>query len=81
MLLEDTPPNLLIILAKKHLENKLRSYWLPLYYKSEFSAMSKYKARTQMKDVVQEVLHMKNQKTPVNDYMVKGSTLNVKLSH
>lgn len=70
VLLEDMPPNLLIILAKKHIENKLRSYWLPLYYNSEYSAKSKFKARTQMMDVIDEVLYLKNRQSPIKDYAV-----------
>lgn len=69
-LLEDMPSNLLIILAKKHIENKLKLYWLPLYLNSEFSAKSRYNARTQMMDVVDDVLYLRNRQSPIKDYAV-----------
>lgn len=67
-LLEDIPPTLLIILAKKHLEKKLKNYWIPAYQNSEFNSKSSYK--TQMMDVVDDVLYLKN-KQPFSKEVMK----------
>jgi hypothetical protein len=58
--LHDVPPNLLFILAKKHLERKLKTYWMPMFYNSEFSLKATYKTRTQMNDVVDDILYLKH---------------------
>jgi hypothetical protein len=60
VILQDVPPNLLFILAKKHLERKLKLVWLPQFYKSEYSAKATFKTRTEMGDVVDDILYLKN---------------------
>ncbi|RNA26889.1 regulator of G- signaling 22 [Brachionus plicatilis] len=60
VILQDIPPNLLIILARKHIENKLKSHWIPMYINSDYRSRSVFKNRTQMMDVVDDVLHLKN---------------------
>ena len=69
-MLDDIPPNSLIILAKKYLDKKLRTIWLPMYYNSEFSAKSEYATRTQMMDVVDDVLYLKNRQPVTKEYSV-----------
>jgi hypothetical protein len=70
-LLEDTPPTLLIILAKKYIERKLKHHWIPAYQSSEFSAKSNYLTRTQMMDVVDDVLYLKNKQPIDKEFAVK----------
>jgi hypothetical protein len=70
VLLQDVPPNLLIILAKKHIEMKLKLHWLPAFYNSEFSQRFQFNARTQMKHVVDDVLYLKSQFSPVKESVV-----------
>jgi len=70
VVLEDIPPNSLIILAKKYLDKKLKTVWLPMYYNSEFSAKSDYTNRTQMMDVVDDVLYLKNRQPITKEYSV-----------
>ena len=72
-LLEDIPPTLLIILAKKHLEKKLKNYWIPAYQNSEFNSKSSYK--TQMMDVVDDVLYLKNKQPFSKEVMVIYNSL------
>ena len=60
VILDDIPPNSLIILAKKYLERKLKTVWLPMYYNSDYCTKSDYATRTQMMDVVDDVLYLKN---------------------
>lgn len=60
VLLNDIPPNLLFVLAKKHLEKKLKTYWLPMFYRSDFSVQSRHNTRTPMHDVVDDVLYLRN---------------------
>jgi hypothetical protein len=70
VVLEDIPPNSLIILAKKYLDKKLKTVWLPMYYNSEFSAKSDFTSRTQMMDVVDDVLYLKNRQPITKEYSV-----------
>ena len=70
MILNDRPPNGLIKLVKRHLENKLKSTWLPLYYNSDLGTKSQYTTRTQMMDVVDDVLFLKNRNPKVKEYSV-----------
>ncbi len=67
-MLNDRPSNELIILVKKNLERKLKNYWLPLYYSSEFRAKALHRKRTQMKDVVDDVLYIKTASPKLRQY-------------
>ncbi|CAF0779308.1 unnamed protein product [Brachionus calyciflorus] len=68
VLLQDIPPNLLIVLAKKHIENKLKTEWIPKYLNSDFRSKSVFKNRTQMMDVVDDVLYLKNALPNTKEY-------------
>ena len=70
VILDDVPPNSLIILAKKYLDKKIKTVWLPMYYNSEFSAKSDFVNRTQMMDVVDDVLYLKNRQPITKEYSV-----------
>jgi hypothetical protein len=69
-LLEDIPPTLLIILAKKYIDKKLKNHWIPAYQSSEFCTKSNYLTRTQMMDVVDDVLYLKNKQPMDKEYAV-----------
>jgi hypothetical protein len=47
-------------LAKKHVENKLETYWLPEYFNSDLYKQKIDEKRTRMHDVVEDVLYLKN---------------------
>ena len=70
MLLEDIPPTLLIILAKKYIERKLKNQWIPAYQNSDYYARSNHANRTQMMDVVDDVLYLKNKQPIDKEYAV-----------
>lgn len=69
-MLQDIPPNLLIILAKKYIENKLKSHWIPMYINSDYRSRSVFKNRTQMMDVVDDVLYLKNKQQNNKEFKV-----------
>lgn len=79
VILQEVAPNMLIILAKKYIEHRLRSYWLPMYYNSEFRQKSLYNNRTQMVDVVDEVLYLKNRLPSTKEYSVRFLMLPINL--
>jgi hypothetical protein len=60
VMLEDLPPSLLIILAKKYIERKLINHWIPIYHGSDLKDKSDFRSRTQMNDVVDDIISLKN---------------------
>jgi hypothetical protein len=52
------------------LEKKLKNVWLPLYYSSEHRAKALYRSRTQMSDVVDDVMLLKNKNPKIKQYSV-----------
>lgn len=72
-MLEERPSNSLIKLVKKHIENKIKTIWIPLYYNSEYKNKAKLNERTLIQDVVDDVIFLKNgpraNQTTVNLYV------------
>jgi len=68
--LNDRPSNELIVLVKKNLERKLKNYWLPLYYNSEYRAKALRYKRTQMNDVVNDVVYLKSASAKLRQYSI-----------
>ena len=50
----------MIELAKKHVETKLETIWLPHYFNSNLYKQKFDEKRTRMRDVVEDVLYLKN---------------------
>ena len=62
MLVSDEYPSVnLIRLSKKHIEDKIREYWLPRYLRSDFYKEFKNVSRTKMMDVVDDIVYLKAQ--------------------
>ena len=72
-MLEDLPPSLLIILAKKYIERKLINHWIPMYQGSDLKDKSDFRSRTQMNDVVDDVISLKNKQIFNKDISVIAS--------
>jgi hypothetical protein len=74
MILEDRPPNSLILLAKNYSQIKLENYWLPRYLKSDVYREIESLSKTRMPDVVSDVIYLKNKKTPTTPSTLPAQT-------
>ena len=77
VILQDVLPNLLFILAKKYLEKKIKSVWLPQYLNSNFNKTAQHNTRTEMGDVVDDILYLKN-RYPKNMELTVSSFIDLK---
>lgn len=69
VILLDTPPAGLIEQTKKYVEMKLENYWLPKYLKSNFYQQIQLNKKTRMRDIVNDVLYLKNKNPSIKKHV------------